>query len=154
MGIDPEPKVFGDSVKFTDVICYESIFGDYVAWGVRKGAELLFVSTNDGWWKNSPGHRQHAAYARLRAIENRRDIARSANTGISCFIDQKGRVFQATAYGEPDCIRQTLLANSRLTFYSKYGDLLGRSALPFSGLLLLLCLTYRLFPAAWREHRR
>ncbi|MCM1531166.1 MAG: apolipoprotein N-acyltransferase [Bacteroides sp.] len=151
LGIDPEPKVFGDSVKFTDVICYESIFGDYVAWSVRKGAQLLFVSTNDGWWKNSPGHRQHAAYARLRAIENRREVARSANTGISCFIDQKGQVFQATAYGEPDCIRQTLLANSKLTFYSKYGDILGRGCLPFALLIVLLSVVYRRFPNALKR---
>lgn len=151
LGTDPEPMVFGDSIRFSDVICYESIFGDYVAWGVRKGAQLLFVSTNDGWWKDSPGHRQHAAYARLRAVENRRDVARAANTGISCFINQKGQVFQATRYGEPDCIRQELLANEKLSFYSRYGDILGRCALPFSGLFLLLALIYRFFPEAWRR---
>lgn len=154
LGIDPEPKVFGDSLKFSSIICYESVFGNYVAWGVKKGATLLFISTNDGWWGNTPGHRQHAAYARLRAIENRRDIARSANTGISCFIDQKGRVSQETDYWQPDCIRQTLLANEALSFYSKYGDVLGRCALPLSGFLLLLTLVYRLFPAAWSERVR
>ena len=151
LGIDPEPKVFGDSIKFSDAICYESIFGDYVAWSVRKGAQLLFVSTNDGWWNNSPGHRQHAAYARLRAVENRRDIARSANTGISCFINQKGQVFQATQYGEPDCIRQELLANSKLTFYSRYGDILGRGCLFLGLLLLLFSLLYRFFPQALKR---
>ena len=151
LGIDPEPKVFGDSIKFSDAICYESIFGDYVAWSVRKGAQLLFVSTNDGWWNNSPGHRQHSAYARLRAVENRRDIARSANTGISCFINQKGQVFQATQYGEPDCIRQELLANSKLTFYSRYGDILGRGCLFLGLLLLLFSLLYRFFPQALKR---
>ena len=151
LGIDSEPKVFGASVKFSDINCYESIFGDYVAWSVRKGAQLLFVSTNDGWWGNSPGHRQHAAYARLRAVENRRDVARSANTGISCFINQKGQVFQATEYGEPDCIRQELLANTKLTFYSKYGDILGRGCLFFSLLLLLFSLLYRFFPQALKR---
>lgn len=153
LGTDPEPIVFGDSIKFSDIICYESVFGDYVAWNVRKGAQLLFVSTNDGWWKDSPGHRQHAAYARLRAVENRRDIARSANTGTSCFIDQKGRVFQKTEYNEPDCIKQTLSANTRLTFYSRYGDILGRCFLPLSLLLVLLTFIYRLFPNAWKARK-
>lgn len=151
LGTDPEPKVFGDSIKFSDVICYESVFGDYVAWSARKGAQLLFVSTNDGWWKDSPGHRQHAAYARLRAVENRRDIARSANTGTSCFIDQKGRVFQKTEYNSPHCIKQVLLANSKLSFYSRYGDILGRCFLPLGLFLVLLTFIYRIFPNARKE---
>lgn len=124
--------------RFADLICYESVYGDYVASCVREGAELLFVSTNDGWWKDTPGHRQHASYARLRAIENRRDVARAANTGISCFIDQKGRVYQATAYWEPACIRQTLHANDTLSIYAQYGDILGRCSLPLSLFFILL----------------
>ncbi len=151
-GFNPLPPTdTSDRICFSDIICYESVFGDYVASCVRDGAELLFVSTNDGWWGNTPGHRQHAAYARLRAVENRRDIARSANTGISCFIDQKGNVSQATAYWEPDCIRQELLANSQLTFYSRYGDILGRGCLFFSLLLLLFNLLYRFFPQALKR---
>lgn len=138
-------------IKFSDIICYESVFGDYVASCVRAGAELLFVSTNDGWWGNTPGHRQHASYARLRAIENRRDIARSANTGISCFIDQKGKVYQATPYWEPACIKRQLSANRALSPYARYGDVLGRCALPLSLFFLLLTLVYRFFPQAWRN---
>lgn len=154
LGVDPEPMVFKDPIPFSDIICYESVFGGYVAWNVRKGARLLFVSTNDGWWKDSPGHRQHAAYARLRAIENRRDVARSANTGISCFIDQKGEVFQATGYGQPDCIRSVLRANEKLTFYSRHGDILGRYCLTFSLFLLLLTVIYGCFPQALDRARR
>lgn len=155
----PEPSVAGKpskegEIRFTDLICYESIYGDYVASCVREGAELLFVSTNDGWWKNTPGHRQHASYARLRAVENRRDVARSANTGISCFIDQKGQVHQATGYWEPACIRQTLHANDKLTLYSRYGDILGRFCLPLSLFFILLTFVYRIFPKAWKEFRR
>ncbi|MDE5608760.1 MAG: hypothetical protein K2I66_00070, partial [Bacteroidales bacterium] len=124
---------------------------DYVASCVNAGAELLFVSTNDGWWGDTPGHRQHAAYARLRAIENRRDIARSANTGISCFINQRGDVSQATDYWQPACIRATLYASSRLTFYARYGEILGRCSLFMSLFFLLLTFIYRLFPQAWRD---
>ena len=149
LGTDAEPEVFqsvaaGDTVTYADVICYESIFGDYVTGFCRRGAELLFISTNDGWWGNTPGHRQHAEYARLRAIENRREIARSANTGISGFISQRGDVLQRTAYWEPAVIKHDMKTNRRLTFYSRYGDVLGRMFLPVSLLLLLGGLVLRI----------
>ncbi len=156
LGVDKGPHVFADGdtmPTFSDIICYESVFPDYVASCVNAGAELLFVSTNDGWWGDTPGHRQHAAYARLRAIENRRDIARSANTGISCFINQRGDVSQATEYWQPDCIRATLHASSRLTFYARYGEILGRCSLFMSLFFVLLTLIYRIFPQAWRDFR-
>lgn len=142
LGIDPQPKVFrsmwpNDTVCYADIICYESIFGDYVTGFCRLGAELLFISTNDGWWGNTPGHRQHAEYARLRAIENRRDIARSANTGISGFITQRGDFCQKTDYWTPAVIKQDLQANRNLTFFSRYGDVLGRACCFFAPLLLL-----------------
>ena len=149
LGTDAEPEVFqsvaaGDTVTYAVVICYESIFGDYVTGFCRRGAELLFISTNDGWWGNTPGHRQHAEYARLRAIENRREIARSANTGISGFISQRGDVLQRTAYWEPAVIKHDMKTNRRLTFYSRYGDVLGRMFLPVSLLLLLGGLVLRI----------
>lgn len=149
LGTDAEPKVFrslrpGDTVRYADVICYESIFGDYVTGFCRNGAELLFISTNDGWWGDTPGHRQHAEYARLRAIENRRDIARSANTGISAFISQRGDVLQRTAYWEPAVIKHNMKTNRELTFYSRYGDILGRTFGPISLLLLLGSLVLRI----------
>ncbi len=149
LGTDAEPEVFrserpGDTVRYADVICYESIFGDYVTGFCRNGAELLFISTNDGWWGDTPGHRQHAEYARLRAIENRRDIARSANTGISAFISQRGDVLQRTAYWEPAVIKHNMKINRELTFYSRYGDILGRTFGPISLLLLLGGLVLRI----------
>lgn len=149
LGTDAEPKVFrsvvaGDTVTYADIICYESIFGDYVTGFCRRGAELLFISTNDGWWGDTPGHRQHAEYARLRAIENRREIARSANTGISAFISQRGDVLQRTAYWEPAVIKHDMKTNRELSFYSRYGDILGRMFLPVSLLLLLAGLVLRI----------
>ncbi len=139
LGVDEERKVFNceNAAKVSPVICYESIYGGFVAEFVRNGAELIFIITNDGWWGNTAGHRQHFTYAALRAIETRRDVARSANTGISCFINQRGDVLQNTTYWKPAVIRQTLYTNNKLTFYVKYGDYIGRIAL-FSGLLLLL----------------
>lgn len=120
-------------------ICYESIFGEYMTGWANNGARLFFVITNDGWWNNSPGRKQHLAYARLRAIECRRSVARSANTGISCFIDQRGDVVQAAAIGEERVLRGTMYANSVVTPYMRHGDLLGRTALWIcAGMILLV----------------
>jgi apolipoprotein N-acyltransferase len=107
-------------------ICYESIYGYWMRKFALNGAEVIFVVTNDGWWDNTPGHRQHLAYSILRAIELRRSIARSANTGVSCTIDQHGRVFHTTPYGTRDAFNATMQANDELTFYAKHGDILGR----------------------------
>ena len=102
LGRQDEPSKFTakDGVKIAPVICYESVFGEYVTQYVKKGAGLIFIITNDGWWRNTPGYKQHFSFARLRAIETRRSIARAANTGISCFINQRGDVVQPTSWWE------------------------------------------------------
>jgi apolipoprotein N-acyltransferase len=110
------------------VICYESIYGDYVAEYVRKGASLIFVITNDGWWSDSPGYRQHLQYATLRAIETRRSIARSANTGISAFINQKGEILQRSGWWEEAVLRDTIRSNQEQTFYTRTGEYIGTTA--------------------------
>ena len=75
-------------VRAGPAICYEAVYGEYFTEFVRNGAQVMCVISNDGWWRDTPGHRYLFAYSRLRAVENRRSIARSANTGISGFIDQ------------------------------------------------------------------
>jgi apolipoprotein N-acyltransferase len=147
LGIDPERTVFmrrDDSLKIAPVICYESVFGSYVTQYVRKGANLIFVITNDGWWGNTPGHRQHLAFSRIRAIETRRSIARSANTGISAFIDQRGDLHQATSYWNPAVIRQKINANDKVTFYVLHGDYIARLSAFTSVFLLLIAISLRL----------
>jgi apolipoprotein N-acyltransferase len=120
------------------IICYESIFGDFVSEYVRNGAQLLGIITNDGWWGDTPGYTQHFAYARLRAIETRRSIARAANTGISGFINQKGDVLLKTEYWKPDAARMLLHLNQEKTFYTLYGDYLGTLAVWWSVIVLLI----------------
>jgi apolipoprotein N-acyltransferase len=104
------------------VICYESIWGDYVAQYVRQGAQFIAVVTNDGWWGDTSGKDQHMQYAKLRAIESRRWVARSANTGISGFINQKGDIVQQTAYMKEAAIGQDIQLNEALTFYVRNAD--------------------------------
>ncbi len=129
-----------EDYKVASMICYESVFGDYVSDFVRNGANLLFVITNDGWWGDTPGHRQHFEMSKLRAIENRRSVARSANTGISGFINQRGDVISKTNYWEPKALSNTMKANEKLTFYSKHGDYLYRAASFVALLLLCFCI--------------
>jgi apolipoprotein N-acyltransferase len=129
LGRDTIQHVFENhysGMKIAPSICYESVYGEYMGEFVKKGAQLIFIITNDGWWRDTPGHRQHCSYARLRAIESRRSIARSANTGISCFVNQRGDMFQATKYWEPAAIKQTINANTELTFYTLHGDYIAR----------------------------
>ncbi len=129
-----------DSPEVGTQICYESVYGEYSTGYVREGAKLLFIMTNDGWWDNTPGHRQHLWFGRLRAIELRRDIARSANTGISAFINQRGDISQATPYGQTAVIKAKLNPNDQLTFYALHGDIIGRIAAFISALFLIKAL--------------
>lgn len=127
-----------DGLKLGVAICYESVFGDFMTGYSRAGAQAIFIITNDAWWYDTPGYQQHLVYASLRAVELRKSIARSANTGISCFINQRGNIQQATKYETATAINQAILFNSSITFYAKYGDIIGRIALFISLYLLLL----------------
>lgn len=104
------------------IICYESVYGDYVADYVRKGAQVLCIMTNDGWWGDTPGYKQHLSYARLRAIETGRWVVRSANTGTSALIDPRGRIIHRTAWWQPDAFRVTFPALSSNTWFVRLGD--------------------------------
>lgn len=124
-------------------ICYEGIYGEYFASYVKNGARIMFIITNDGWWGNTLGYRQNFSFARLRAIETRRSIARSANTGISAFINQRGDAIQTLGWDVRGVITQTLNLNSATTTYVKYGDMVGRLCSYVLALSLLYYIGYR-----------
>lgn len=111
------------------VICYESVFGEYVSAYVHAGADYLVVMTNDGWWDDTAGYRQHLGFSRLRAIEQRKWIARAANMGTCGFINTRGEILQATTYDQPSAIVGQIYPNSIQTLYNRLGDLLGRLAI-------------------------
>jgi len=129
----PEGKV--DSAKIWTMICYESVYPAFVRHFVANGANLLTVITNDGWYGKSAGPYQHNQYAALRAIENRRWIARSANTGISSFIDDRGRFIQQTPLFEDASIVQTIPLISRKTLYVLWGDYVAIPCLVFTAIV-------------------
>ena len=126
-----------NSSKVAPVICYESVYGEYVSDYVKNGATFLAIITNDAWWGNTQGHKQHLSLARLRAIENRRWIARSANTGISAIIDHRGNIKESLGYEEEGAIKGSIRPRSELTFYSTHGDYIARIA-SLMGLFVLL----------------
>ncbi len=136
-GESTKPFVHNDK-KVASAICYEGLYGNYMANFVREGAEALFVVSNDGWWGNTLGHRYLFAYCRLRAIELRRDVARSANTGVSGFITMRGEDMERMEWEERGVRSANIRLNDRVTFYAKYGDYIARLSL----YIALLCLLY------------
>ena len=119
-------------------ICYESIYGEYMSRYVNNGANLIAIITNDGWWGKTPGHEQHLAYARLRAIETRKWVVRSANTGISSFINPAGVIEQAANWWQPVSLKHSVYTDSRKTFFVQWGDVISKMALIFTSLIILL----------------
>ena len=128
-----------DGLGVGAMICYESVYGDYYRQNAKLGAGFVAVITNDGWWGDTPGYRQHFRYAQLRAIETRRDVVHVANTGITGFIDPRGEVVQRTGWWEPVAIKGDVHINDKLTFYVTNGDIIGRVS----------CFVFLLLFAAW-----
>lgn len=120
-GVDKSANVFtiNDSIKVGTLICFESVFSDITAEICRNGAQVIFIITNDDWWYDTPGHRQHFAYARIKAIETRKWIARSANTGVSGIINPNGEIIQSSDYRAETIISGKVYLNSNQSFFTK-----------------------------------
>ncbi len=146
LGFDPAPRVFEsrDGAKSGVAICFESIYGEYMTGFAKNGAGLVCVITNDGWWRDTQGYRQHFSFARLRAIEMRRDIARSANTGISGFINQRGDVGPVLGWDRCGTLTSNIHLNYSNTFYTFYGDAVARVAALVFALSVLYYVAFRI----------
>ncbi|WP_109300530.1 apolipoprotein N-acyltransferase [Aquimarina sp. AU474] len=132
-----------DSTGVGTMICYESIYGEFTTGYVKNGADFLSIITNDAWWGNTQGHRQHLSFAKLRAIETRRSIARSANTGISAIINQTGTVVSSLGYEKQGVLKGTLKTNDKVTFYVKAGDYIARISIFLAVFIFLFSVTRR-----------
>jgi apolipoprotein N-acyltransferase len=140
---DSERKIFTNCFnkgKLAPIICYESIYGEFVTDYIKKGANFLAIMTNDSWWGDTQGHEQLMSYAKLRAIETRREIARAANSGISAHINARGEVVADTFYGDQTTLFAKVNLYDQETFYVKSGDLLSRVALFIFGFLVFYTL--------------
>jgi apolipoprotein N-acyltransferase len=142
LGTQKNREVFSsidNKTRVAPVICYESVFGEFVTRYIHQGADVITIITNDGWFENTQGYKQHLHFARLRAIETRRSVARAANTGISCFINQKGQIEKSTKWWKQTAIKGKLHKNQEMTFYVKFGNYIGRIS-AFLGIFALLYL--------------
>lgn len=131
--------------KFLAMICYESIFPEFVSKFVDNGAEFLVFITNDSWWGNTSGARQHNQYAILRAIENRRWVVRCANGGISSFVDPLGRMYDQTEMYTETFIQHQIEPLQTKTFYTIHGDWFARLCASITGLVFLFSIGYGFF---------
>jgi len=129
--------------KIAPIICYESVYGEYVSGYVRNDAQVLAIITNDAWWGNTQGHQQHLSYARLRAIENRRSVVRSANTGISAAINPKGEIIKSLGYEKKGSLLVSVPIVKKITFYVRYGDYIARISLFMLIFVMLFAFTRR-----------
>lgn len=112
--------------KFATLICFEAVFPDLVRKFVLKGADFLVNITNDGWFGKTSGPYQHAQINVFRSIENRRSIARCANTGVSMFVDPYGRIKSKTKIYVQKTLSGEISKRNELTFYTRYGDFFAR----------------------------
>lgn len=136
-------------VSMGPAICYEGLYGDFFGDFVRRGAQFMAIISNDGWWRDTPGYKHLFTISRLRAIEHRRAVARAANTGRSGFISARGDVGQTLGWEKRGVLTAAVPLNTRLTFYTRYGDYLGRIA---QYLMLLSVLYYIAYRAKKKNH--
>jgi apolipoprotein N-acyltransferase len=139
LGVQKNRTVFPakEGWSVAPIICYESVYGEYVGEYVRKGADVLCVITNDGWWGNTPGHVQHLRFGTLRCLEYGMPMLRSANTGISAVADSKGELIQTLSYQTSGVIEGEInISQNRMTFYAKYKDMISRVMLALSILIV------------------
>jgi len=142
-----ERSVFRNSFNHAVIgpmICYESVYGEFTTGYVKKGANILFIMTNDSWWGNTDGHRELLQFGNLRAIETRRDIVRSANSGVSAFVNQRGDIVSLLGYEKQGALKGNARLNNEITFYTKHGDYLAKIGLLLSGILLGYTISLRI----------
>jgi apolipoprotein N-acyltransferase len=131
-------------VSFSCLICFEDIFPELARQFVKRGASFLVNITNDAWFKKTSAAYQHAQCSVFRAVENRVNVVRAANTGLSCFIDQKGRITESVSYGGQELFvpgfksGEIVLTPAR-TLYTSYGDVFA----VLCALFTLIIITYR-----------
>lgn len=141
-----------NNIPVATVICYESVFPEFVSKFFKLGAQSLFVITNDGWWGNTPGYYQHLLFGRLRAIENRVYMARSANTGISALISPLGKIFIQTPFWQKDVVSVKLFLSDKRTVYSLTGDVVSKINVLWLLLIVIKIVVKKLFVTHYKHN--
>lgn len=110
----------GDKFKVALTICWEQMYPQKMAELVNQDAEFIALMNNDAWFGITSGAKQLRSFTRMRAIENRRTIARCSNGGISCFIDPFGRIYGEIPWFIQNISTQEVLCVSKKSFYTKH----------------------------------
>lgn len=141
-------KAGGTTAKISGLICYESIFPYFIDRFVQKGAELFVVVTNDSWYGNSSGPRQHYDFSALRAVEYRRTVVHAANGGISGIIDPLGKSVIHSNMFEQSVLTGEAPLNNDMTVFAKFPmvipSLCGAFSIWIAGMYLLMYLKRKL----------
>lgn len=134
-------KVFhtSEEEEIIPLICFESIFSEFTSRKITNTKpSYINIMVNDGWWKNTPGYKHHLLLCKLRAIENRKEIIRTANTGISAHINAKGTIIARTEWWEEGSLVGDIKLYKTRSFYSKYGNYIGFIACIFTCIVLCI----------------
>ena len=154
-------RLTNEDVRVAPLICFEDTIGELARHFVlpeanRAGANLLVNVTNDGWFLHSPGSHQHLANAIFRCIETRRPMVRAANTGVTCFVNELGRVTQTLQDDYGSTFGEGVLygtvdvpTGDELTFYTRHGDLVRPGSAVVAGLTIAAVLG-----GGWIRRRR
>lgn len=134
-----------NGIDFASMVCLESIFPNPTRLFVNKGAKFLVYIVNDGWYTKPPEPQQHAKRCIYRAIENRRTILRSANTGISMIVDPIGNITHSLELNKSGLINAQIGIVNKITFYTKYGNLFSIFNIIILVILSLFIIFRRLF---------
>lgn len=134
-------NIENQNIAIAPIICIESIFPDFVRKFVQQGAEIITIITNDAWYNYTFGPKQHYMLAATRAIENRRYIARCANSGVTGFISPTGKTIECAEPYQTTAITKTIPALKEKTLYTTYGDFLPKTC----ALIILITAIIMLF---------
>jgi apolipoprotein N-acyltransferase len=139
LGTADAPSVFKmEKFNFAPVVCYESIYGEFVAQQSVQNSKFIAVITNDGWWRDTPGYKQHFLFSALRSIENNQWLVRSANTGTSGIFNNKGEIIHSTNWDEEIAFNATIQLLDGKTIYQTIGDLIAKIAAGIAVLFLII----------------
>jgi apolipoprotein N-acyltransferase len=143
----------GSEVSFSGMICYESVYPNFVRNFVQQGAGFLVVITNDSWWGNTSGAYQHAAFASFRAVEHRRWVIQCANGGISTFIDPSGIHRESSPMYVKTSMVSDISSLNEETFYTRHGDVFAQ-ACSAAAIGLLLFSVVKAFKPKRSDHEQ
>jgi apolipoprotein N-acyltransferase len=138
------------NVHVAPLICFEDTIGDLTRQFVLRGANLLVNITNDGWFMHSTASQQHLANAIFRCVENRRPMVRAANTGVTCFVNESGRVTQRLQDDIGSTFTEGVLTgvtnlprDPELTFYTRHGEWFAECCAGITALAIVLLIAVR-----------